>query len=925
MTITINGPDGATYNFPDETPPDEMTAALAKVYPHPSDNGTQTQHPGALAGAARALEANLPFVDRAVASAQSVLPQGYGGTGKDYAANLAEEKAKNATFSEQNPWTNAVGGLAAYAPAALLPGGVGLAGRVGTGALTGFGLGGLQGASNSPDLTDSAQTGRAIAQGELTGGALGAAVPAIAHGIGIAYNAVARPEVNMLASALHGVSPADMASAQALMQDAERRGVALTSAEAIQQATGAATDLGRLQRIVEGTKGGASVMAPFMAERPAKVQGAVSDVLNRIAPPPVDVAQAPGMTGMAGQKAATDAIMAAERGRTAAVNPLYEAAGKNTVPLNGVSSMISKANKIETAETGKPISLNLFRGSSVETDPLTMGMDTGTRDSGLWLTDSLLRAKGYAELKNPTGAPRGYYEGEEAKTFAPWVNQWRAKRGLPLLTEAEAAGMTQEKAMADVRRATVHKIGVDIKNPLVLDIEHPEKWPNNPAVETETTYANRMGHDSIIYKNSDDTGGLPGDDKAANIVLLKDGVIRPSQIGQEAPKSSIHEPLGNMTDFIDSLSKQASEDKTGIVGQKLLQLRNDLLESKGTQAVPSTRTPVLGPNGQIVRYETTPAVEAVPPKPLTDIESLDRVRKYHRDILDLPQIGQDAITKEQSATVSNALGKLNDLMEANSPSFVAGKQKFQDLTASHVAPISSGPLGKVAASPELRAQTSALFPTQPLEGAPQETSRAIAAINQQDQNIAAQLARQHLATNFAEKAQQNIPGENQWGGAKFAAHITGNPLQADVLNAGLGALPKGAEVQPDVNALLEVLRATGKRQAPGSLTAQNTLDLKDLSAAGAIGTALHAAHSPISAIPAIVAQFGDAVTRARLFGHSAALAKALTANPDEAFAAINATIPRGRPRGPISRAAMAAALAANADIQAQRNQSIPPR
>lgn len=151
---------------------------------------------GALASASKALEVNIPFMDRAVAGAKTYLPQGYGGTGQDYAANLATEKAKNAAFEEQNPVTSAVGGLTAYAPAALIGGGATLPARVAAQGLTGLGIGALQGASSSPDLTNTQDTGQRIAQGELTGGALGAAIPAVAHGVGAV--------VNPLAAALRG-------------------------------------------------------------------------------------------------------------------------------------------------------------------------------------------------------------------------------------------------------------------------------------------------------------------------------------------------------------------------------------------------------------------------------------------------------------------------------------------------------------------------------------------------------------------------------------------------------------------------------------------------------------------------------------------------------------------------------------------------
>lgn len=175
----------AAFSSPQQN--DDPYAAFSK----PAEQSQEPKQLGALASAAKALEVNIPFMDRAVAGAKTYLPQGYGGTGQDYAANLATEKAKNAAFEEQNPVTTAVGGLTAYAPAVLVGGGATLPSRVGAQALTGLGIGALQGASSSPDLTNTQDTGQRIAQGELTGGALGAAIPAVAHGVGSVVNPLA--------------------------------------------------------------------------------------------------------------------------------------------------------------------------------------------------------------------------------------------------------------------------------------------------------------------------------------------------------------------------------------------------------------------------------------------------------------------------------------------------------------------------------------------------------------------------------------------------------------------------------------------------------------------------------------------------------------------------------------------------------------
>jgi hypothetical protein len=126
---------------------------------------------GALKGASRALEANLPFVDRAVAEAKP----------GDYASNLAKEQATNAQFAKDNPATNIVGGIAASAPLIALGGpsfGLGgLGGRVAASAVPPAIAGALQGASSSPDLTNVPETAGRAGIGAAEGGALGAAVP----------------------------------------------------------------------------------------------------------------------------------------------------------------------------------------------------------------------------------------------------------------------------------------------------------------------------------------------------------------------------------------------------------------------------------------------------------------------------------------------------------------------------------------------------------------------------------------------------------------------------------------------------------------------------------------------------------------------------------------------------------------------------
>lgn len=64
-------------------------------------------------------------------------------------------------------------------------------------------------------------------------------------------------------------------------------------------------------------------------------------------------------------------------------------------------------------------------------------------------------------------------------------------------------------------------------------------------------------------------------------------------------------------------------------------------------------------------------------------------------------------------------------------------------------------------------------------------------------------------------------GPNPWGGAKFITQVMGNGIQRANLEATIKSLPDGAAKWAAWNKLATVLKATGKRKAAGSETAQN--------------------------------------------------------------------------------------------------------
>lgn len=173
---------------------------------------------------------------------------------------------------------------------------------------------------------------------------------------------------------------------------------------------------------------------------------------------------------------------------------------------------------------------------------------------------------------------------------------------------------------------------------------------------------------------------------------------------------------------------------------------------------------------------------------------------------------------------TGAASLADDLARDASPNYGGARDTVARLSGQYLDPLQAGPVGQIAATTAVPDQTAALFPKNPLEGAAPETSRAVGILGP----VAPDLARQHLVNAFNQAGRDLQGGPNQYAGAKFAASIAGNPEQQGVLNAGMSALPNGDSVAPSLSDLLDVLRATGRRQPPGSMTAFNDADLAKL-------------------------------------------------------------------------------------------------
>ena len=188
-----------------------------------------------------------------------------------------------------------------------------------------------------------------------------------------------------------------------------------------------------------------------------------------------------------------------------------------------------------------------------------------------------------------------------------------------------------------------------------------------------------------------------------------------------------------------------------------------------------------------------------------------------------------------------ARGLADALAGSASPDWRLARDTVASGRAAQLEPMQLGPVGDIASgSPDLGAQTAALYPSAPFRGQPQATADALAALDGQNAGLAAQLTGQHIASTFDQAARSLQGGANQFAGARFVSRLLGNPTQADTLHAGLDAIDPSGAMSSEAATLADILASGGQRMPIGSRTAFNEAEMNPLSQAPGIIRMIHA-------------------------------------------------------------------------------------
>lgn len=126
----------------------------------------------------------------------------------------------------------------------------------------------------------------------------------------------------MLRESTGDVTPQQWAEAQRRMEMGRKYGIDLTAPEAMPPSS-----IQQLAADVAASKTGGRVFNDFMARRPGQVKSAVEKNLLD----PIGAANTPDVNMARAKQAATDVIGGAEKARSAAVRPLYDAARRETI------------------------------------------------------------------------------------------------------------------------------------------------------------------------------------------------------------------------------------------------------------------------------------------------------------------------------------------------------------------------------------------------------------------------------------------------------------------------------------------------------------------------------------------------------------------------------------------------------------------
>lgn len=285
---------------------------------------------------------------------------------------------------------------------------------------------------------------------------------------------------------LGNVAAPQIDAAERLMQDGAARGVKLTWPEAIQQVTDSGTNLGNLQRVVEGSQEGGAVMRPVMAERPKQVQQAFDAEMQGIAAVPMN----PNAVGARSSQAALAVIEDVRRAINRATDKYYKGAAGDQIGPRAMARLKAVPGFEETLK-------------AVRADPHWNRNIASLPDESVLVLDAVKKrlAEQGENLAQPLNPDKSMERSSSLRASAEEVRAEgrRASRSYGRALDEQAR--LRERDLAPLQQGQVGKIAAAPDTRAAGRALLPENPLPNSAAETGRTTQQLIAKDPVAAKN----------------------------------------------------------------------------------------------------------------------------------------------------------------------------------------------------------------------------------------------------------------------------------------------------------------------------------------------------------------------------------------------------------------------------------------
>jgi len=252
-------------------------------------------------------------------------------------------------------------------------------------------------------------------------------------------------------------------------------------------------------------------------------------------------------------------------------------------------------------------------------------------------------------------------------------------------------------------------------------------------------------------------------------------------------------------------------------------------------------------------------------EPTNSVKTLIAAKQYLDDEYSKQMNAVSGAEKNAARVTWSANRQLDDFLNNISPEYAQGSRKFEVAQKTQFEPLRISPVGQIA---EGKVTGETLMPTKPVSLYPADIKRTVDLLRRKDPTAVPSWTRQQLESTFNESTQKLSSGENQFGGPKFAANVTGNKQQRENLRT-LVTESSGMQAWKGFEDFLNVMEAQGQRFPANSATTFNEMERQRLG--GGIATKL--------VTPITPSRFTRGIEQLQMGNNAKTLAKMLT-DPD---------------------------------------------